>query len=103
MNSDQPTRHFLLKLIPSRPTFPADMSEEERSIMKEHGAYWRGLMERGVAIAFGPVLDPKGVWGLGIVEAENEGQVRAFSADDPAIKSGLNTLEVYEMRAVLRP
>ena len=95
-------KHFFLKLIPPRPTFFVDMTEEERDMMKEHGQYWRSLMERGIAIVFGPVLDPRAVWGLGIVEAINEDEVRSFTADDPAIKSGLTTLEIYPIQAVIR-
>ena len=38
-------RHYYLKLIPPRPTFPHDMTEDERRLMQEHVAYmhqsWR--------------------------------------------------------------
>jgi uncharacterized protein YciI len=71
-------------------------------MMKEHGQYWRSLMEQGIAHVFGPVMDPKGVWGLGIVEAMNEDEIRSFTAEDPAIKSGLTTLEIFPINAVLR-
>jgi uncharacterized protein len=37
--------HFLYKLIPPRPTFPADLTEEEGAIMQEHFGYWAGLIE----------------------------------------------------------
>jgi hypothetical protein len=43
-------KYFVLKLIPPRPTFAQDMTEEEKKIMKEHGAYWIGLMNQGIAI-----------------------------------------------------
>jgi hypothetical protein len=33
--------------------------------MQAHGAYLRGLAEKGQAIAFGPALDPKGASGGG--------------------------------------
>jgi len=32
---------FVIKLIPPRPTFPQDMSDEERSLMDEHGRYFQ--------------------------------------------------------------
>lgn len=70
-------KHFVVRLIPPRPTFAADMTEEERAIMAAHGAYWRGLMNRGIALLFGPVLDPAGVWGLGILEAKDPDAARA--------------------------
>ena len=62
-------KHFALKLIAPRLTFAKDMSAEERAIMQQHVAYWKGLMDAGNVLVFGPVIDPKGVYGLGIVEA----------------------------------
>ena len=53
-------RQFLFKLIAPRPTFAQDMMEAERKVMQEHVVYWKGLADRGVAVVFGPVLDPKG-------------------------------------------
>jgi hypothetical protein len=34
--------HFLYKLIPPRPSFPADMFEAEGAIMQAHFGYWAG-------------------------------------------------------------
>jgi uncharacterized protein YciI len=67
--------------------------------MQEHVIYWTDLMNRGFVIAFGPVMDPKGVYGLGIVEVDNEEQVNSFVANDPAIQ--INRYEVYPMNAVV--
>jgi uncharacterized protein len=88
---------FLLKLIASRPTFPMDMTDRERKIMGDHVAYWTGLRDAGVAVAFGPVLDPKGVWGLAVVEAKDETSVRSLIPSDPAYKGGIGTYEVIPM------
>jgi uncharacterized protein len=93
-------KHFALKLIPNRPTFAQDMTPEERAIMQQHSAYWRGFMEKGIVLVFGPVLDPTGVYGLGIIAAENEDQVKAFIAGDPAI--AINTYEFFQMLAVVK-
>jgi uncharacterized protein YciI len=86
--------HFLYKLIPPRPTFDKDMSETEKAIMGRHIAYWQRLAERGTAIVFGPVSDPAGAWGLGVVEADTNEQVRALGDADPAVISGLARFEV---------
>jgi uncharacterized protein len=94
-------KHFVLKLIPPRPTFAEDMTNEERAIMKQHAAYWKDKADQGFAIVYGPVLDPKGVYGLGIIEVDNDDQARAFAANDPTIKSGLNKVEIHPMRAIL--
>jgi len=81
-------KYYALKLLPPRPTFFQDITEEERSVMQQHSAYWRDLMDKGYVVAFGPVLDPKTVYGFGIIEAENEEQVKSFIASDPALKLG---------------
>jgi uncharacterized protein YciI len=93
-------KHFVIKLVPPRSTFAQDMTKEERDIMKQHAAYWKDKAEKGIVIIYGPVLDPKGTYGLGIIEIDDEDQARTFAADDPAVKSGL-TIEVYPMLAIL--
>lgn len=94
-------KYFVLKLIPPRPTFAEDMTEKERDIMKQHAAYWKEKADQGIVLVYGPVLDPKGAYGLGIIEVDDESQARTFAADDPTVKSGLNKIEIHPMRAVL--
>jgi uncharacterized protein YciI len=89
--------HFLYKLIPPRPTFDQDMSEDEGAIMGRHVAYWQELAERGTTLVFGPVSDPAGAWGLAVVAADTNEQVRALADDDPAVVSGLARFEICPM------
>jgi len=95
--------HFVYKLIPPRPTFALDMSDEEAAIMGRHVSYWQELAERRVAVAFGPVADPAGGWGLGVVEAEGEEEVTAIRDADPAVATGLGSVEIYEMPGAIVP
>jgi uncharacterized protein len=88
---------FLYRLIPPRPTFPVDMTEAEGEIMRRHAGYWSEQMERGRVAVFGPVADPAGAWGLGVVEAESGDEVRALGDADPAVTSSLASFEVCEM------
>ena len=81
--------HFLCRLIPPRPTFPADMTSAEAAVMQRHAAYWRELLAQGKAIAFGPVADPKGAWGLGLVRAGDEAELRELQSKDPALELGM--------------
>lgn len=83
------TRPWLLRLIPPRPTFAQDMTADERAVMQRHVEYWRGKLAERIAIAFGPVADPSGGWGLGLVLAENESEIEAFEAADPAIQANI--------------
>lgn len=97
-------RYFLCRLIPPRPTFAQDMSAEEADMMKRHAVYWTELLARGSAIVFGPVGDPAGVWGMVVVRAADEAEVKALTAADPAIAAGRGLrFEVLPMlRAVTR-
>ena len=94
--------HFFLRLVPVRPTFAYDMSEAERAKMSEHAAYLEGLTKTGVGVAFGPVFDPKGPWGMGILETEDEGAARVITDKDPAVIAGLGQYEIAPMRLSFR-
>jgi uncharacterized protein YciI len=83
-----PSSFFFCRLLPPRPSFALDMAPEEREIVQKHAAYWREHMKNGSVIVFGPVADPQGPWGLGVLRVADEAAVRAFSAADPAILSG---------------
>ena len=37
-------RHFFCKLHVPRATFPADITPDERALMKAHAEYWREQM-----------------------------------------------------------
>ncbi len=93
-------KHFFLKLNPPRPTFTIDMSEEERNIMLKHVAYWSPYVNNGTVIVLGPVMDPKGGYGIAVVAVENKELLDELIANDPA--NGLNRYEVYSMRAVTK-
>jgi uncharacterized protein len=94
--------YFVYKLIPPRPTFAADMTVAEGEVMAQHAAYWTDHLEHGTVVVFGPVADPVGVWGLGILDAEDDVAAKALVNEDPAITSGLATFELHPMDAVVR-
>jgi hypothetical protein len=95
------TNHFLVRLISPRPSFLQDMTSDERVVLLEHGAYWRGKVAERAVDAFGPVGDPNGAWGLGLIKARDEGEVRAFEAADPAkTKLGMH-YEILPMLALV--
>ena len=79
-------RYFFLKLIPPRPDFMVTMTEQERAIMGAHQVYWRGFAEKGWAVAYGPVADPKGGYGAGFWALPDGEDPAALAAGDPAIK-----------------
>ena len=90
---------FVFRLKAPRPTFALDMTDEERDIMGRHAAYWQPFIDSGQMVIFGPVLDATGSWGLGVVEAEHEDELRAFAASDPAVTTGTAQIEIGELLA----
>lgn len=73
--------------------------------MQAHAQYWTGLLNEGTAVAFGPVADPRGVYGIAIIEAAPGRDVTGLAANDPVIKGDLGfSFEVHPMlSAVVRP
>jgi hypothetical protein len=83
-----------------RPTFHLDMTDAERRVMESHVAYWSEQARIGVAIIFGPVADPAGVYGIGVYRVDDEEHMTRLLASDPARE--LLSYEVFEMpRAVV--
>lgn len=70
--------------------------------MMEHVEYWSALTEQGLVLAFGPVGDPRGAFGIGLAESRTEAE--ALRDRDPAIKSpyGLTT-EIDPMLRLVTP
>ena len=91
---------FFVQTQNPRPTFHLDMSPDERTIMQNHVAYWSEKAAQGIAIVFGPVMDPKGVYGIGIYQVKDEAEMLALIEHDPA--NGLLKYERLPMgRAVV--
>ncbi len=76
--------YFFVTTDNPRPTFNEDMTPEERDTMKKHVAYWSEKAERGIAIVFGPVLDPNGVYGMGVHKVKDEAEMHELIEHDPA-------------------
>jgi hypothetical protein len=95
-------QYFFLKLIPPRPTFPLDMSEGEKAMMQEHFAYWMGILTEQKVIAYGPVMDPNGAFGIAVVEVKDELEARSVAENDPAFLSSFGfSVEVHPMSNVV--
>jgi len=57
--------------------------------MQSHFGYWAEQMQRGVVHVVGPVLDPKGSYGIGVLTADDESQARSLCENDPVIAAKL--------------
>lgn len=78
---------YFCKLYGPRKTFPQDMTEAEALAMQRHVAYWRACMEKGGVVAFGPVDEPAGRYGMLILEVDDEHEARARLDADPVIQA----------------
>lgn len=90
---------YAVYLNPSRPNFAMTMTESERAIMVQHVAYWTEKLKEGKVYAFGPVIDPSEIYGLGVVAVVNEQELIDIIANDPAGK--INKYEYFPMKAVV--
>ena len=92
--------YFFVRTQNPRPTFHLDMTPDERQTMERHVAYWSEKADLGIAVVFGPVMDPAGVYGMGVYRVRDEAEMNELLEQDPA--KGLLRYEVTPMaRAVV--
>ncbi len=97
--------YFHLKLVPPRPSFPHDGTEEGMAAMQQHAAYWREHASAGTAIVVGPVFAADGAFGMAVVEAEHADAAKSLGDADPVLLAGLGFhIEISPMPSlILRP
>ena len=66
--------------------------------MQEHMAYWRELTNKKNAIVYGPVFDPKGVYGMAVIEVNNQEEADEIANNDPAVASKVCSFELIPMQ-----
>lgn len=95
---------FVFRLLPPRPTFAFHMTVDERMTMNDHVAYWSALAADGKALAFGPVGDPAGPYGIAIVLATDQAEAERLRDEDPAMRSGRGfRTELLPMMSLVTP
>lgn len=90
-------KYYLCKFIPPRVDFLATMSADEQTWMKQHGAYLNELLDRGLIVAHGPVMDPTGGYGVSLFQIADDQDIAALTSADPIIKNGVGHYEHYPM------
>jgi len=95
--------HFFCKLTAPRPTFAFDMNDNEKALMGQHAAYWAQMLNEGAVVVFGPVMDTKGPFGMGVMDAADEVDVKRRTDADPVMRANIGfKVEVSPMRAITR-
>jgi len=98
-----PLRQFLFRLEPVRTDFTLqNMNETERPVVAGHAAYLKSLLDQGKLRMAGQVFDPKGFWGIVIVDAPDLDAAAAIMNSDPAIRSKLFRGVVVPFRIVFQ-
>ncbi|ORB25246.1 hypothetical protein BST36_08920 [Mycolicibacterium moriokaense] len=88
---------FFFRLIPPRADFAQTMTPAEQQAMADHQEYWQQLLREGRVVVYGPVADPEGVWGLGVLRVADRAEALAVAESDPSVTAGVNTFEVFEI------
>jgi uncharacterized protein len=88
---------YFFRLNPPRADFAQTMTPDEQRAMAEHQDYWQQLLRDGRVVVYGPVADPEGVWGMGVLRAADRAEVLAMGERDPSVTAGVNTFEVFEI------
>ena len=93
---------FLLRIEPAREGFTLQsMTAEESRVAPEHLKYLMSLADAGKLSLAAQVFDPKGLWGIVIVNAPDREAAAALLAADPLVKAKLFRGEVLPVRVVL--
>ena len=90
---------FIYFIRPHRENFAETMTEEEGNIMGTHFLYLKDLLSKGNLILAGP--ETTGKFGITIIETETEEEAKELMNNDPAVKSGIVTPEMFPYRVSL--
>lgn len=90
-------KYYLCKFVPPRVDFLSTLSADEKRWMQSHGDYLNSLLEKGVVVAHGPVLEPLAGYGVSLFQIEDDQDISSFTAEDPIVKNGVGHYEHYPM------
>ncbi len=92
-------KHFIYIIKPHKENFAQTMTDEEAGIMSKHFLYLKDLLAKGKLVLAGPELSGK--FGIAIFEADNLEHAKELTSNDPAVKSGIVSAEIYPYRISL--
>jgi hypothetical protein len=97
------TGQFLLRIEPTRAGFTLqNMSAEEGRLAAQHVQYLGSLLDSGKMTLAAQVFDPKGFWGIVVVNAPDLETARVLLEGDPMVKAKTFRGEVLPFRVVLQ-
>lgn len=90
-------KNYLCKWIPPRPDFLTTMSADEQAWMGQHGVFLNELLDQGVVVAHGPVIDNDGGYGVSLYQIADDQEIATFTSQDPIVKNGVGHYEHFVM------
>lgn len=87
-------------LKPPRQNFNENSTEEEDRIIDEHFAYLQELLADGTLSLAGRCDDA--TFGLVIIEAESHEKAKQIMMNDPAVKTGVFSAQIWPYRTALK-
>jgi uncharacterized protein YciI len=90
---------FVYIIRPFKENFAETAAESENEIMGLHFNYLKEMLAEGKLILAGP--ETTGKFGLCVIETESEQEARHIMENDPAVRSGIVSAELYPYRVSL--
>jgi len=69
--------------------------------MAGHGVFLDDLLEQGVILAHGPVMDPSGGYGVSLYCIGDDQDIASFTSRDPIVANGVGHYEHHPMRHLM--
>lgn len=89
--------YFLCKYIPPRADFLTTLDDQEKELMARHSDFLNALLDQGMIVAHGPVIDPAGVYGVSLFRVADDVDIAAVTATDPIVRHGIGHYEHHPM------
>ncbi|MCI4235642.1 hypothetical protein F6X50_02090 [Dickeya dianthicola] len=90
-------KSYLCKWIPPRVDFLATLSAAEKEWMGQHGDFLNKLLDQGIIVAHGPVIDDGDGYGVSLYQIADDEDIISFTSQDPIVKNGVGHYEHYVM------
>jgi uncharacterized protein YciI len=94
---ERPMKYYLCKYLPPRADFLVTMNADEKQLMMQHGAFLDDLLAKGQIVAHGPVMDPRGGYGVSLYQIADDLDIEVITSEDPIVKNGAGHYEHHPM------
>ena len=72
-------KFYLCEVYPAARGFPRDHDSRGNKWMKQHGDFLNNLLDKGLIVAHGPVMDPSGGYGVSLYQIADDQDIATQS------------------------